>query len=78
MIRTSLRGTCGLTFGGFPRKNGRGWRWSCSALSVEGIDHEVDYYESIQSGLGVELEDEVEAALATIRRFANQLEKERA
>ena len=26
-------------------------------LAVEEIDHEVDYYESIQVGLGAELED---------------------
>jgi len=35
-------------------------------LAVEEIDHEVDYYESISPGLGVELEDEVDAALEMI------------
>jgi hypothetical protein len=38
-------------------------------LAVEEIDHEVDYYESIYVGLGAELEDEIDAALDTIRRF---------
>lgn len=38
-------------------------------LAVAEIDREVDYYESIQIGLGAELEDEIEAALATIARF---------
>ena len=33
------------------------------------IDHEVDYYESRQPGLGTELEDEIDAAFALIRRF---------
>ena len=38
-------------------------------LAVEEIDHEVDYYESIQPGLGVELEEEIDAALDAIVRF---------
>ncbi|MBI5160601.1 MAG: type II toxin-antitoxin system RelE/ParE family toxin [Micrococcales bacterium] len=33
------------------------------------IDHEVDYYESRQPGLGAELEDEIDAVLETIQRF---------
>ncbi len=37
-------------------------------LAVDEIDHEVDYYESIYPGLGVELEDEVDAALDMILR----------
>ncbi len=38
-------------------------------LAVEEIDHEVDYYESRQAGLGSELEDEIDAALDVIQRF---------
>ena len=38
-------------------------------LAVAEIDHEVDYYESRQVGLGEELEDEVDAVLTMIRRF---------
>jgi plasmid stabilization system protein ParE len=38
-------------------------------LAVEEIDHEVDYYESRQSGLGAELEDEIDAALDVIVRM---------
>ena len=38
-------------------------------LAVAEIDHEVDYYESRQAGLGDELEDEIDAVLAMIRRF---------
>jgi plasmid stabilization system protein ParE len=38
-------------------------------LAVEEIDHEVDYYESRQPGLGSELEDEIDAVLDLIRRF---------
>ena len=38
-------------------------------LAVEEIDHEVDYYESIRPGLGVELEEEIDAALDAIVRF---------
>ena len=37
--------------------------------AVAEIDHEVDYYESKQAGLGNELEDEIEAVLALILRF---------
>ena len=39
-------------------------------LAVAEIDHEVDYYESRQVGLGDELEDEIDAVLTTIRRFS--------
>ncbi len=38
-------------------------------LAVAEIDREVDYYESRQTGLGAELEDEIEAAFALIVRF---------
>lgn len=38
-------------------------------LAVAEIDHEVDYYESRQAGLGTELEDEIDAALSLILRF---------
>lgn len=38
-------------------------------LAVAEIDHEVDYYESKQVGLGAELEDEVDAALDLITRL---------
>jgi len=38
-------------------------------LAVAGIDHEVDYYESRQAGLGDELEDEIDAVLTLLRRF---------
>ncbi len=38
-------------------------------LAVAEIDHEVDYYEARQPGLGAELEDEIDAAFAMIRRF---------
>jgi hypothetical protein len=38
-------------------------------LCVAEIDHEVDYYEAKQLGLGAELEDESDAALAMILRF---------
>jgi plasmid stabilization system protein ParE len=38
-------------------------------LAVAEIDHEVDYYESRQAGLGAELEDEIDAAFSLIRRF---------
>ena len=33
-------------------------------LAVAEIDHEVDYYESRQGGLGTELEDEIDAAFS--------------
>jgi toxin ParE1/3/4 len=38
-------------------------------LAVEEIDHEVDYYESRQTGLGSELEDEIDAVLEVIQRL---------
>ncbi|MBA3451805.1 MAG: type II toxin-antitoxin system RelE/ParE family toxin [Deltaproteobacteria bacterium] len=38
-------------------------------LAVAEIDHEVDYYESRQVGLGAELEDELEAVFAMVLRF---------
>ena len=38
-------------------------------LAVAEIDHEVDYYEARQAGLGAELEDELEAVFATIVAF---------
>ena len=38
-------------------------------LAVAEIDHEVDYYESRQAGLGAELEDELEAVFAMIQEF---------
>lgn len=38
-------------------------------LAVAEIDHEVDYYESRQRGLGTELEEEIEAAFSLILRF---------
>jgi plasmid stabilization system protein ParE len=38
-------------------------------LAVAEIDHEVDYYESCSAGLGVELEDEIDAVLETILQF---------
>ena len=38
-------------------------------LAVVEIDHEVDYYESCRVGLGVELEDEIDAVLGTILQF---------
>jgi plasmid stabilization system protein ParE len=38
-------------------------------LAVEEIDHEVDYYETRQPGLGSELEDEIDAVLDLIQRF---------
>ena len=37
--------------------------------AVAEIDHEVDYYEARQAGLGDELEDEIEAVFALILRF---------
>ena len=39
-------------------------------LAIVEIDHEVDYYESLQLGLGAELEEELEAVFATILRFS--------
>ena len=38
-------------------------------LAVAEIDHEVDYYESRQPGLGTELEDEIDDAFSLIARF---------
>jgi hypothetical protein len=38
-------------------------------LAVDEIDHEIDYYESCSAGLGVELEDEIDAVLETILQF---------
>jgi len=38
------------------------------SLAVEEIDREVDYYESIRTDLGAELEDEIDAALDMILR----------
>lgn len=38
-------------------------------LALAEIDHEVDYYESRQSGLGAELEDELDLAFSMILRF---------
>lgn len=40
-------------------------------LAIAEIDHEVDYYESRQSGLGAELEDELDAVFELILRFPN-------
>ncbi len=38
-------------------------------LAVAEIDHEVDYYESRQIGLGAQLEREIDAVLAMILQF---------
>src|ERR1700753_171077 len=38
-------------------------------VAVAEIDHEVDYYESRQAGLGAEREDEIDAVLDLIRRL---------
>ena len=38
-------------------------------LATAEIDHEVDYYESRESGLGTALEDEIEAVIAMILQF---------
>lgn len=38
-------------------------------LAVAEIDHEVDYYDSRQSGLGAELEDEIDDAFSMILQF---------
>lgn len=38
-------------------------------LAVAEIDHEVDYYEAKQAGLGAALEDEIDAVLELISRF---------
>jgi toxin ParE1/3/4 len=37
--------------------------------ALEEIDHEVDDYESRRTGLGAELEDELDAAFSVILRF---------
>ncbi len=37
--------------------------------AVAEIDHEVDYYESREPGLGEDLEDEIDAVLVVIRQF---------
>lgn len=49
-------------------------------LAVAEMDHEVDYYESRQEGLGAELEDEIDAVFSMIVRFpeAAPLWKQRA
>lgn len=38
-------------------------------LVIAEVDHEVDYYESRQTGLGAELEDEIGAVSAMILQF---------
>jgi plasmid stabilization system protein ParE len=38
-------------------------------LAVAEIDHEVDYYETRQVGLGAELEDEIDGVIEVILRF---------
>ena len=38
-------------------------------LAVAEIDHEVDYYESREEGLGTELEEELDALFEMILRF---------
>jgi len=40
-------------------------------LAIAEIDHEVDYYESRQSGLGAQFEDELDAVFELILRFPN-------
>lgn len=42
---------------------------SIHRLAIAEIDHEVDYYESQYTGLGAELEDELESAFELILRF---------
>ena len=42
-------------------------------LAVVEIDHAVDYYESCRAGLGVELEDEIDAVIETILQFPGRL-----
>lgn len=42
-------------------------------LAVAEIDREVDYYESRQSGLGRELEDDIDAAFSVILRFGTMI-----
>lgn len=38
-------------------------------LAVAEIDHEVEYYESVQPGLGVELEDAIDTAFELVLRY---------
>ena len=38
-------------------------------LAIAEIDHEVDYYEARQTGLGAELEDDLDRVFMTILRF---------
>src|SRR5580700_1332610 len=38
-------------------------------LAVAEIDHEIDYYESCQAGLGTELENEIDAAFSLTLQF---------
>ena len=38
-------------------------------LAVREIDHEVDYYESRESGLGAALEDEIDTVFTMLLRF---------
>jgi plasmid stabilization system protein ParE len=38
-------------------------------LAVREIDHEVEYYESRETGLGAELEDRIDAVFTLISRF---------
>lgn len=38
-------------------------------LAIAEIDHEVDYYESKQTGLGAEPEDELDAAFELLLRY---------
>ena len=38
-------------------------------LAIAEIDHQVNYYESKQPGLGSELEDELDAAFELLLRF---------
>lgn len=42
-------------------------------LAVAEIDHEVDHYEARQTGLGEELEDEIDTVLSRSRRFPKRL-----
>jgi hypothetical protein len=47
-------------------------------LAVDEIDHEVDYYESRQAGLGSELEDEIDAVPTSSSAFPKQPKRGRA
>jgi len=42
---------------------------SLHRLAIAEIDHEVDYYEARQPGLGARLEDEIDAVLDVIAHF---------